>query len=159
MIHRPGSRIPFGVPELHGYSVDSDGQVWRIGGTRTGRDRPLNGIGFTDAIRAWEPRASLGGMRVLCTMSGVWQYCRESTPGASTNRLQRHRDAMGFRMYYLNALGPEFVYAVEGQFRDECSAWFVIRTDASKRAPLLVAGLIAFVALSRNPPDPPLRSE
>lgn len=161
MTSRPGNRVPLRIPELHGYSVDSEGQVWRIGGTRTGRDRPLKGMGFTDAIRAWEARASLDGLRVLLAMPGVWKFCNESTPSATACRLNRHGDAVGFMMYHLNARDPEYSEAIARAFnRDgDCRAWFVIRTEASSHAPLLVAGPIAFAALCRNPPESPLPSK
>lgn len=161
MIPHPRNRVPFRLPELHGYSVDSEGQVWRVGGTRTGRDRPLNGMGFMDAIRAWEARASLDGLRVLRAMPGVWKFCNESTPGATACRINHHGDAMGFRMYYLGALGPEYCEAIARAFNGDgdCGAWFVILNEASSHARLLVAGPIAFVALCRNPPGSPLPSE
>lgn len=159
MTSRPGNRVPLRIPELHGYSVDSEGQVWRIGGTRTGRDRPLKGMGFTDAIRAWEARGSLTGLRVLSIMPGVWGYCLEDTPGAVSCRHHGHGDTTGFSMYYMKPLGPEFTDARARMFRDECREWFVIRTEASRHAPLLVAGPIAFVALCRNPPESPLPSK
>jgi hypothetical protein len=156
-IQRP-IRIPFSIVELHGYSVDAEGQVWRIGGTRTGRDRPLNGLGFTEAMRAWEARGSPGGRRVLLVMPGVWRYCRESTPGASENRMHRHRDAMGFRLYFMGALGPEYQDAANAVLHAASHAWFVVRSDASCGDPLLVAGPVAFVALCRNHPDSGLHS-
>jgi hypothetical protein len=149
--HRRLQRVPFGLPELQGYSVDSEGQVWRIGGTRRGRDRPLTGMEFTDAMRAWETRGKLGERRVLRLMPGVWKWCPEDTPGADTDRLHRQSDSIGFAHYYLRGLGPEFMDARREAFASGHRGWFVILPPDDPRGALLVSGRLALVPLCDNP--------
>jgi hypothetical protein len=157
--HRRLQRVPFDLPELRGYAVDSEGQVWRIGGTRTGRDRPLRGMEFTDAVRAWETRGNLGKPRVLRRMPGVWKWCPEDTPGAGEDRLHRQSDATGFAHYYLRDLGPEFMDARREAFASGHRGWFVILPPEDPRGVLLVAGRVAFVGICANPSAEGLRPE
>jgi hypothetical protein len=152
-------RLPMPLPELAGYLVDSEGQVWRAGRTRRGQDLPLTGMRFTDAVHGWEERSALGGNRVLRLMPGVWKWCHDPTPGAGPDRLQKQSDWFGFAMYHLDGLDAESRAMLQSASGPECRSWFVVRSPGAIRSPLLIEGRTAFVTLSRNPPGDALRPD
>lgn len=155
-------RLPIPVPALAGYLVDSEGQVWREGGAKSGKDRPLRPMRFVDAIRGWEQRGDLhSGARVVQLMPGVWQWCRRAKArrdGVEWNTWG-HTDWVGFIMRYTGGGSesrekpwPEWTSA-ELDASGKCSkhaaqpSWFVIRTAELLGESLLVAGPVVFASI------------
>jgi hypothetical protein len=152
-------RLPIPLPELAGYLVDSEGQVWREGDARAGRDRPLRGMAFTAAIRTWEqerfhdrPR----GPTVLPRMPGVWRWCRDGHPKAVSWHTHGHRDWIGFVHRFVGGLGPRWWRdwsEAERNALSQCAkygarpVWFVIRTADIGSDSILIAGPVAFASI------------
>jgi hypothetical protein len=151
-------RLPILLPELDGYLVDSGGQVWRVGKSRRGRDLPLKGMRFTQAVHGWEDRVALTGNRVLRLMPGVWKWCPDPTPGAAGDRLHRQGDWLGFSLYHLRGLDAESRVVLHNAAKPECRSWFVIRPRGEPRSPLLIEGQTAYLALLQSQPGATLRS-
>lgn len=155
-------RIPIPAPELAGYLVDSEGQVWRAGGTQGGRDRPLRAMRFVDAIRGWEQRGDRVSDRVVQLMPGVWRWCRGGHPEGLEWNTWGHTDSRGFFMRYAYGISiggprpwPKWSEA-EFQATQECDkfasrpSWFGIRLPSLLPDSLLLAGPVVFVASLRN---------
>lgn len=157
-------RLPIPVPELAGYLVDSEGQVWRAGGAKGGKDRPLRPMHFTDAIRAWSQRPWFNDWKararnpVLLLRPGVWRWHATGHPSGSSWNTHGHTDSNGFFMRYGPCgSGPRWNDSECDAARSctrhaESPSWFVLRTAEMGRDSILVAGPIAFSSIrSREP--------
>jgi len=147
-------RLPIPVPGLEEYVVDSEGQVWRKGGKRG--LRPLKGMGFTDAVRAWEVRGGIlhpgdpqEAGAVFVEFPGVWRFTIASEPGAKRSNLHQQRDFVGFMMRYVTPHSIERGHA-SPPTQPRNTAWFAIRSPANPSRRFLIAGVWAFDAIKQK---------
>ena len=154
-------RLQIPVPELSGYLVDSEGQLWRESGTRHGRARPLKPMSFVDAIRGWDQRGgwSHDNGPVLHVMPGVWRWCSAGHADGLKWNTHGQGDSTGFFMRYAfgGAIGRPKPWAdwtdAERQAQAQCDKfadrnnWYVLRIPALLSDSFLVAGPITFASI------------
>jgi hypothetical protein len=165
-------RLPIPVPELTGYLVDSEGQVWRAGGAKGGKDRPLRGGELGKAGRVWVGIFDRPNMIPIEAIPGAWRmilhrnhprvswlappvvyWCRcmdlpTTLPTDYLRFVMHGQDGPppGGRAGRARPWSPEEDAAAKtGMFAP--SGWFVIRTADNPSEPWLVCGPLVFASI------------
>lgn len=156
------NRFPVPIPELTGYVVDAEGQVWRREGARNGADRPLRAMGFVDAIRSWDHRGTREETSIVHLMPGAWRWCLGHREDGLEWNTHGHRDSTGFFMRYAfgSSIGRPRPWAAwneaEREAQAACAAtaprpaWYVIRAPSLGRDAILLAGPIIYASIASN---------
>lgn len=159
-------RLPIPVPGLEEYLVDSEGQVWRRGGAKGGKDRPLRGEAQSKAVRAWSGIFDRVNRVPLERMPGAWQFVKSTLSTYANERLVAwniHNSSGDSTLDYIRGelkgmarqspWNPSEESAARGAGSDWLAPhWFVIRLDGAQHEPWLILGPLLFASIRARMP-------
>jgi hypothetical protein len=159
-------RLPIPWPGMEDYLVDSEGQVWRKGGAKGGKDRPLRGEAQSKAVRAWSGIFGRSERVPLERMPGAWQFVKHTLSTRTSERLvawSKHDAAAESTLDYIRGELQGMARQSRWNAPEESAArrygsdwlaphWFVIRTEGAQHEPWLILGPLLFASIrSRKP--------